>query len=82
MFDEFDFLEPELALEEPTDDAFDLVGPVSLPGEPTEAAPGSEEKIRVLTERASRREQLFHPLDGLKNPSKKSWTPCEMKLSG
>jgi hypothetical protein len=82
MFDEFDFLEPELAVEEPADDAFDVVGPVSLPGEPTEAAPGSEEKIRALTERASRREQLFHPLDGIKNPSKKTWPPYGMKLSG
>jgi hypothetical protein len=82
MFDEFDFLEPEISLEEPADDAFDLVGPVSLPGEPTDAAPGSEEKIRVLTERASRREQLFHPLDGLKNPAKKSLPPYGMKLSG
>ena len=82
MFDEFDFLEPEISLEEPADDAFDLVGPVSLPGEPTDAAPGSEEKIRVLTERASRREQLFHPLDGIKNPSKETWPPYGMKLSG
>ncbi len=36
----------------------------ALPKEPTAAPPGSEEKIRVMTERASRREQLFHPLDG------------------
>lgn len=40
-------------------------GPVSLPGEPTDALPGSEIKIRILTERAARREQLFHPLDGM-----------------
>lgn len=36
----------------------------ALPKEPTTAAPGSEEKVRVMIERASRREQLFHPLDG------------------
>lgn len=36
----------------------------ALPKAPTTAAPGSEEKIRVMTERAARREQLFHPLDG------------------
>lgn len=34
------------------------------PMQPTAALPGSEEKIRVMTERAERREQLFHPLDG------------------
>lgn len=38
----------------------------SRPGEPTEAAPGTATKIRVLTERASRREALFHPKDNLK----------------
>jgi hypothetical protein len=40
--------------------------PASRPGEPTTAAPGSATKIRVLTERASRREALFHPQDNLK----------------
>jgi hypothetical protein len=40
--------------------------PISRPGEPTDAAPGSARKIRVLTERATRREPLFHPLDNLK----------------
>jgi hypothetical protein len=40
--------------------------PVSRPGEPTSAPPGSPRKIRVLMERAARREPLFHPLDGLK----------------
>jgi hypothetical protein len=38
--------------------------PISRPGEPTPAAPGSPRKIRVLMERAARREPLFHPLDG------------------
>jgi hypothetical protein len=34
-----------------------------LPAEPTDALPGSEEKIRVLAQRAERGEQLWHPLD-------------------
>lgn len=40
-------------------------GPVSIPGEPTDAPPGSTRKIRVLIERATRRESLFHPSDNL-----------------
>jgi hypothetical protein len=40
--------------------------PLSRPGEATDASPGSARKIRVLTERASRRESLFHPQDNLK----------------
>jgi hypothetical protein len=43
----------------------EYLGPVSLPGEPTDALPGSEQKIRIMTERATRHEQLFHPQDGL-----------------
>jgi len=39
---------------------------VSIPGQPTDASPGSPLKIRVLTERAARREALFHPHDNLK----------------
>jgi hypothetical protein len=35
------------------------------PLEPTAALPGSEQKIRVMTERAALRQQLFHPMDGL-----------------
>lgn len=38
--------------------------PAKLPKKPTDASPGSEEKIRVMIERARRREQLFHPRDG------------------
>ena len=34
-----------------------------LPIDPTGARPGSEEKIQVLSERASRGEALYHPLD-------------------
>src|SRR5262245_5771349 len=40
--------------------------PMSRQGEPTDAPPGSPRKIRVLMERASRREPLFHPKDNLK----------------
>ena len=40
--------------------------PLLRPGEATEASPGSPPKIRVLTERASRRESLFHPGDNLR----------------
>jgi hypothetical protein len=36
----------------------------SLPSNPTDALPGSEQKILIMMERAQRREQLFHPLDG------------------
>ena len=53
---------------------------LSRPGEPTEAAPGSEEKVRIMIERAARRESLFHPLDGLTprdvpqaSPSQPAW---------
>lgn len=41
-------------------------GSASRAGEPTDAPPGSPRKICVLTERASRREALFHPKDNLK----------------
>ncbi len=34
-----------------------------LPAEPTQARPGSPEKLRVLEQRAERGESLFHPLD-------------------
>jgi hypothetical protein len=47
-----------------TMDPSNVPGFETLPGQPTDAPPGSEQKIRVLTERASRRESLFHPLDG------------------
>lgn len=39
--------------------------PLSRLGEPTEASPGSPSKIRVLTERAARRESLFLAGDNL-----------------
>jgi hypothetical protein len=50
----------------------DFHGGLTSPGEPTNAEPGSEQKIRVLIERARRREALFHPLDGVS----KRWRPC------
>jgi len=52
------------------DDELDFMGPAVLPGEPTEAVPGSEKKIRVMMERASRREQLFHPEDGIRRKNR------------
>lgn len=41
---------------------------VTLPGQPTDAPPGSARKVRVLMERAARREPLFHPGDNIKRP--------------
>jgi hypothetical protein len=38
--------------------------PGTLPALPTAALPGTEAKILVMMDRAARREQLFHPLDG------------------
>ena len=65
MFDDFDGLEvaslPEARIEPLPE--LDYAGPISLPGQPTDALPGTEEKIRILTERASRGEALFHPKD-------------------
>ena len=40
-------------------------GSAPLPAFPTDAAPGSEDKIRVLMERAVKRQALFHPDDNL-----------------
>ncbi len=56
------------------------LGSLSRPGEPTNASPGSERKIRVMTERASRREPLFHPLDGFKK-SRRFALPLLAELS-
>jgi hypothetical protein len=41
----------------------DQCGGYALPGQPTDAVPGSEEKIRVLAERAAQGVCLWHPLD-------------------
>lgn len=45
-----------------------LAEPTQLPGEPTEALPGTEEKLRVMVERLRRRQCLFHPRDAQSNP--------------
>jgi hypothetical protein len=60
---EAEALDPALSLEVP-DLATSASGEaVSLPGEPIDAVPGSPDKVRILTERASRGEPLFHPGD-------------------
>lgn len=41
----------------------DRNGEQPLPAEPTGHPPGSEKKIEVMAQRASRGEQLHHPLD-------------------
>ena len=38
-------------------------GSTVLPARPTEAAPGTDEKIAILAERARNRESLWHPED-------------------
>ena len=37
--------------------------PAPLPAEPTDALPGSRQKVEVLQERAGQRVALFHPAD-------------------
>src|SRR5262245_494221 len=46
----------------------DFNGRASAPTEPTEATPGSEEKILVLIERARKRQSLWHPDDAPMDP--------------
>ena len=41
----------------------DFYGGYDLPAEPTDAAPGSDEKIQTLMERSLAGVSLFHPLD-------------------
>jgi hypothetical protein len=41
----------------------DFNGHVELASEPTGAVPGSPEKVRVLMQRARRRQALWHPAD-------------------
>ena len=38
-------------------------GTAPIPEAPTDAVPGSDEKIRVLMERAARKRSLWHPAD-------------------
>jgi hypothetical protein len=40
-------------------------GKAQLPPFPTQAMPGSPEKIALLEQRANARQQLFHPLDAI-----------------
>lgn len=42
---------------------YDFYGSGQLPFFPTQAAPGSPEKVAVMAERARARQQLFHPQD-------------------
>ena len=44
-------------------EAADFTGPGREPAAATEAAPGSEEKMRVMEDRVSRGEKLHHPQD-------------------
>jgi hypothetical protein len=41
----------------------EFLGRVPLAEEPTAANPGTEEKIRVMTERVRNRQAVFHPQD-------------------
>jgi hypothetical protein len=41
-----------------------------LPASPTDAVPGSEAKILVMMDRASKRQQLFHPEDAIGKPAR------------
>jgi hypothetical protein len=43
-------------------------GAAPLPAEPTSTLPGTEEKVRVLEQRAARGEELWHPLDSRDAP--------------
>src|SRR5205085_7778022 len=45
-----------------------FTGYAPLPETPTNAMPGSEEKIQVLCERARLKQALFHPLDSIALP--------------
>ena len=56
-------------------DEIEFVGAGTLPGEPTDALPGTEKKIRIMTERVTRHEQLFHPKDGLRQESRRPCNP-------
>ena len=43
----------------------DFYGRITLPPFPTAALPGTQEKIAILTQRASLGQELFHPDDAL-----------------
>lgn len=50
----------------------DVAGGYALPDRPTDTIPGSEERIRVLQERAAQGVSLFHPAD-----ARRELTPAE-----
>jgi hypothetical protein len=50
----------------------------ALPQQPTTAAPGSEAKVQVMIERASRREALFHPSDATIAQAKPAVTAADV----
>jgi ribosomal protein L37E len=41
----------------------DIANGAAKPSEATGALPGTDEKLRILSERAERHESLWHPLD-------------------
>lgn len=56
---------PKLAmcLRDPDSCVLDFYGHADEPEKPTDAKPGSEEKIRILAERAAKGQSLFHKDD-------------------
>ena len=73
-----DYTEPDE--DEPAEDATESVTAVlgwvrkaKLPSEPTDAVPGTEQKIDILTERAARGEILFHPHDGQRETMRRAY---------
>lgn len=50
----------------------DFYGPAPLPARPTAATAGSDEKIRVLAERAKAKLSLWHPADELRIANKET----------
>ena len=60
----------------------DFHGPAKRTKRPTTALGGTAEKIAVLTDRASKGEQLFHPEDAEGCVlQKNSGRPCEFKVA-
>lgn len=49
----------------------DVNGRVAKPEREVEALPGSDEKIRILQDRAGKKEELHHRLDGIFSPIEK-----------
>lgn len=51
-----------------------------LPKEPTDAMPGTEEKVRVLEERAKNNEPLWHPDDAGMDPLREELNEINIEL--